>query len=57
MEEFDWKNKVDNKEEKIALAKRIAKRVKNNDIIGFGSGSTSYQAILEIAKPPPGVCT
>ena len=50
MEEFDWKNKVDNKEEKIALAKRIAKRVKNNDIIGFGSGSTSYQAILEIAK-------
>ena len=50
MEEFDWKNKVDNKEEKIMLAKRIAKRVKNGEVIGFGSGSTSYQAVLEIAK-------
>lgn len=50
MQEFDWKNNVENKEEKIKLAKRMAKRVKNGDIIGFGSGSTSYQTVLEIAR-------
>ncbi len=50
MEEFDWKNNITNKEEKIRLGKEIAKKVKDGDIIGFGSGSTSYMAILEIAK-------
>ena len=50
MQEFDWKNNVDNKEEKIKLAKRMAKRVKDGDVIGFGSGSTSYLTILEIAN-------
>lgn len=50
MQEFDWKNNVDNKEEKQKLAQRVAKRVKNGDVIGFGSGSTSYLTILEIAK-------
>lgn len=50
MQEFDWKNNVSNKEEKIRLAKRMATRVKNGEVIGFGSGSTSYQTVLEIAK-------
>ena len=50
MQEFDWKNNVSNKEEKLRLAKRIAKRVKNGEVIGFGSGSTSYIAVEEIAK-------
>lgn len=50
MQEFDWENNIDNKEEKEKLAKKIAQRVKNNEVIGFGSGSTSYLAILEIAK-------
>lgn len=50
MQEFDWKNNVDNKEEKIKLAKRMAKRVKDGDIIGFGSGSTSYLTVIEIAN-------
>ena len=50
MQEFDWKNNVDNKEEKIQLAKRMAKRVKDGDIIGFGSGSTSYLTVIEIAN-------
>ena len=50
MEEFDWKNNITNKEEKQKLAKRIASRVKDGDVIGFGSGSTSYLAIEEIAK-------
>lgn len=50
MQEFDWKKNVDNKEEKLKLAKRIALRVKDGDVIGFGSGSTSYLTIEEIAK-------
>lgn len=50
MQEFDWKNNVDNKEEKIRLAKRMAKRVKDGDVIGFGSGSTSYLTAIEIAN-------
>ena len=50
MSEFDWKNNVDKKQEKLRLAKRIAKRVKDGDVIGFGSGSTSYIAAEEIAK-------
>lgn len=50
MQEFDWKNEVDQKEEKIKLAERIAKRVRNGEVIGFGSGSTSYVAVEEIAK-------
>ena len=50
MQEFDWKNNIGQKEEKIKLAERIAKRVRNGEIIGFGSGSTSYMAVEEIAK-------
>lgn len=50
MKEFDWKNNVDNKEEKIKLAKRMAKRVKDGDVIGFGSGTTSYLTVIEIAN-------
>lgn len=50
MKEFDWKNNVDNKEEKIKLAKRMAKRVKDGDVIGFGSGTTAYLTAIEIAN-------
>lgn len=50
MQEFDWENNIENKEQKLALAKKIANRVKDGDIIGFGSGSTSYLAVKEIAK-------
>lgn len=50
MEEFDWKEKVENKEEKIQLAKKMAQRVKEGETIGFGSGSTSYLTVLEIGK-------
>ena len=32
MQEFDWKNNVSNKEEKIRLAKRMATRVKNEEV-------------------------
>ncbi len=50
MQEFDWKNEVNQKEEKRKLAERMAKRVRNGEVIGFGSGSTSYMAVEEIAK-------
>ena len=50
MEEFDWKENISNKEEKIQLGKEMAKRVKNGDTIGFGSGSTAYATVIEIAK-------
>lgn len=50
MKEYDWKNNIDNKEEKLRLAQRIAKRVKDGDIIGFGSGSTAYLTAIEIAN-------
>lgn len=50
MQEFDWENNVENKEEKLRVAARVVKRVKDGDVIGFGSGSTSYIAAKEIAK-------
>lgn len=43
-------NNIKNKEEKEKVAKKIADKVKNGDVIGFGSGSTSYLTILEIAE-------
>jgi len=41
---------IENKEQKEKIAKIVAGKVKNGDVIGFGSGSTSYLAIKEIAK-------
>ena len=50
--EYYWNyvNSDKYKEEKIKLAKRMAKRVKNGETIGFGSGSTSYLTVIEISK-------
>lgn len=43
-------NNISNKEQKEKVAKQIALKAKDGDIIGFGSGSTSYLAIKELAK-------
>lgn len=43
-------DKISRKEEKIKLGKKIAERVKDGQTIGFGSGSTSYLAAIEIGK-------
>ena len=40
---------ISNQEQKEKIAKEIAQKVKDGDVIGFGSGSTSYLAIKEIA--------
>ena len=39
-----------NREAKEQVAKKMAERVQEGDIIGFGSGSTSYLTAIEIAK-------
>lgn len=54
-----WSNKITddisfkdikNEEEKLKIARIIAEKVKDGDVIGFGSGSTSYLAVKEIGK-------
>ncbi len=40
---------ISNLEEKKKLAEEIAKKVKEGQVIGFGSGSTSYLAVIAIA--------
>ncbi len=45
-----WPSTINNRESKEKLAVEIADKVKNGDIIGVGSGTTSYLALLAIAK-------
>ncbi len=44
-----WKEEIKNREKKEQVAKKIAQRVQDGDVIGFGSGSTSYLTAIEIA--------
>lgn len=44
-----WKEEIKNIEQKEQVAKKIAQRVQDGDVIGFGSGSTSYLTAIEIA--------
>lgn len=46
----NWNTTIANIEEKSILAKKVAMLVKDGETIGFGSGSTSFLAIKEIAK-------
>ena len=50
LEKPAWKEEIKNREEKEQIAKKIAQRVQDGDVIGFGSGSTSYLTAIEIAK-------
>ncbi len=47
---YDWTGTISNRPEKEEVARRIAGNVKNGDVIGVGSGSTSFLAIGAIAK-------
>ena len=49
LSKIDFEN-IKNKEEKQKVANKIADMVKDGDVIGFGSGSTSYLAICTIAE-------
>lgn len=41
---------ISNKEEKQKIARKLCDKVKDGDVIGFGSGTTSYITIIEIAN-------
>ena len=43
-------NSIENKDAKLEVAKKICEFVKEGDVIGFGSGTTSFIATIEIAK-------
>lgn len=46
---IDFDN-IENREEKENVARKIADKVKDGDVIGFGSGSTSYLTMYAIAE-------
>lgn len=46
----NWNSEISNEKEKLRIAKIIADKVKDGEVIGFGSGSTSFLAVKEIAK-------
>lgn len=50
VQKLDWNAPISHLEEKQKIADKIAKKVKDGDCIGFGSGSTSYLATKAIAK-------
>lgn len=45
-----WNGEISNSEQKEKIAEKLCKRVKNGEVIGFGSGSTSFLATKAIAK-------
>lgn len=47
---LEWNNNIKNKEEKEVLARTIASKVKDGDVISFGSGTTSFLAVKEIGR-------
>lgn len=49
-QKIEWNGEILNYEEKLRIGKKIAQRVKDGDVIGVGSGSTSFVATKEIAK-------
>jgi ribose 5-phosphate isomerase A len=49
IDQLRWSKPIDNLEAKQQIADRLAGEVKDGDVIGFGSGSTSFLAIQAIA--------
>ena len=47
---LNWNGIISSEDEKINIAKKVAEKVKDGEVIGFGSGSTSFLTIKEIAK-------
>lgn len=47
---LQWSSEISNKEQKEKVADKIAERVRDGDVIGVGSGSTSYLALLAISR-------
>lgn len=49
LQDIEWNGEITNKEQKQRLALKIAEKVNDGDVIGFGSGSTSFLAVCAIA--------
>ncbi len=47
---IEWNQEITNREEKQKLALQIAEKVNDGDVIGFGSGSTSFFAVYAISE-------
>ena len=47
---LEWGNQISHKEDKIKIADLIASKVENGQVIGVGSGSTSYLALTRIGN-------
>jgi ribose 5-phosphate isomerase A len=47
---LEWGDTISNKEAKQKVAEKIAEKVKDGDVIGAGSGSTSFMALMAIAE-------
>lgn len=47
---LQWSSEISNREQKEKVADKIAERVRDGDVIGVGSGSTSYLALLAISR-------
>lgn len=50
IQKLEWNGEISNLEEKQKVAEKVAEIAKDGDIIGVGSGSTSFLAIQAIAK-------
>ena len=50
IEDLEWNNNIKNKEEKEVLARKIASKVKDGDVISFGSGTTAFLTAKAIGK-------
>ena len=47
---IQWTKEISNREKKEEVAKKMAQRAKDGDVIGVGSGSTSFLAIQAIGE-------
>jgi len=50
IENLAWSETIINREAKQKVALKIAEKVKDGDVIGVGSGSTSFLALIAIAE-------
>ena len=50
LQDMKWNGEITNKEQKQKLALEVAKKANDGDVIGFGSGSTSFLTVLKIAE-------
>ena len=50
VQKLEWNGEISNLDEKQKIAEKIAKIAQDGDVIGVGSGSTSFLAIQAIAK-------